>query len=181
MSGRPLLQTLAAKIDALGDDDMSGEDVVFARIADGEPVGAVAKSFGVSRQYMYVWRDVAGHKERRRALWEAALKASADAKAEEGESILDTLAERVLLVTPADVALARARADYKLRLASVRDRERYGEKAQAVSVNVTVQSLHLDALRLAGTPRRFEPEVQDAELLIAPESPVFNETQAWEG
>lgn len=153
---RPFLHALAKRIDALslgdGDTRLSGEDVLFVRIASGERMQDIADELGCSRPYLYNWRDMRDHKERRKPLWDAAVKARAEAKAEEGEGILDKMALSNDLLTPADVQLARARAEYKWRMAERLDRENYGNAAAAINLNLTVGSLHLDALRQVCAP-----------------------------
>lgn len=157
MPGRAVLRSLESKIASLPD----GEDEVFEMIASGLSIGKVAEHYGTSRQQLYTWRDRDGQKERRREKWELAMKASASAKAEEGETILDELSERELPPSTADVSLANSRAAYKRWLASVRDRETYGEKAQGPNVVVNIQALHLDALRKMGNMDMF-PQAQPA-------------------
>lgn len=138
---RPKLRKLAADIEAAG-----GDDYIFDLIADGVPMKRIAEPFGVSRPMLYQWRDLQPHREERRARWEAAMKASAEAKLEEGEEILDECSGS----TSPEVQLANSRANYKMKIAEMRDPDRFGKKAGEVNVNLNIGQLHLDALRQLG-------------------------------
>lgn len=139
MPGRPQLQQLAKHIEEHG-----GEDWVFSFVAEGLSMKKVAERVGAtSRGMLYLWLDL--DRENRRRKLEAARQQSADAHAEDGLDILDELDDS-LMVTPAEVSAANSRANYRKWLASVRNREAYGDRPQ-VDVNVNIKTLHLDALR----------------------------------
>jgi transposase-like protein len=140
MPGNPMYHKLAADI-----KDLGGDEHIFGRIEDGEPIGKIAKSFGVSRALLYKWRD--RDAERIRG-WEQAVKGSADARVEQASEILDECEPE----NPSVVALARARSDDRKWLASKLNREKYGE-ASGPAVTINVGSLHLDALRQMGALR----------------------------
>lgn len=151
MAGRPKLQELSARIERLG-----GDDYVFDRIAGGDPIGTIAKDLGVSRPYMYTWRDQKPEElaAERKARWEKAIELSADAKEEEGAEILDDLARKDLVTSP-EVQLATSRAKYRQWQAETRNRTKFGGE-QGVTVNVNLGQLHLDALRARGSAAALE-------------------------
>jgi hypothetical protein len=144
--------------------EAGGEDAVFERLADGERVRDIMRSFGWSRPFFYQWLDHgAANKERRRAKYALAKRASAEAYAEDAGAILDDLAEQpVGEITPALVALSGKRADYRKWVAGMRNPEEFGDKAAGLTVNIG--TLHLDALRQVGSMTRVQP-VEDAILL----------------
>jgi hypothetical protein len=137
---RPLLQRMNRIIQENG-----GDEWVFARLAEGEAIRDIVKDLGCSRPYFYMWLREKGHGDQRKAMYEEAKLLSAAAKEEEGQEILDNLEGRVLLAAP-EVTLAVARSNYRKWQASVRDRATYGDKGQT-EVNISIGSLHLDALR----------------------------------
>jgi hypothetical protein len=163
MPGRPKLQILEQKIRELG-----GDEWVFEQIADGVRPRVVAEKLGISRSFLYYWKDLRAHPQRQEK-WAFAMRVSAAAKAEEGEEILDELARRPI-ITAADVGLATSRAKYRQWLASSLDKETYGTQA-GVQVQVNVGSLHLDALRVAGRVKPSEPvgQIVEAEVLALEE------------
>ena len=145
--GRPAGEpTFAEQVEAAG-----GDSVVFARIAAGETVGAIMASYDRDRDQFYVWIRAGG--EERRQVWEDAKKASADALVETGLEIIDDTSAGE---STARVQLARARAEYRRWLASCRNRDEYGERA-GPTVQVSIQQLHLDALRKLGSMEFFPP------------------------
>lgn len=171
MAGRPFLQMVEDRIERMGGED----EVVFERIAEGVPIREVVADLGCSRSFLYRWRDAKGHKERRRAKWEAAVKASAHALAEDSAVPLEELARNSEGLTNAEVSLAKARSEYRRWLASVRDRDTYGEaKQEAVQVNLSIGQLHLDALRQRGSMHRVRQleagEAREAELITEGEA-----------
>ena len=139
-----MLAKLERDVEAAG-----GDEAVFARIEAGERVGAIMRSYGLSRGMFYRWVKVGG--DARRARYQEARRYSADALAEDGREILDRLAKAAKTrdVSNAEVSLANSRANYRKYLASVYDREQYGERP-GVQVNIGIRDLHLDALRTLG-------------------------------
>jgi len=159
MAGRPKLQALGKKIESLG-----GEGWILDRIADGEKIATIAKELEVSRQLVYRWADATPE---RKDLVQAALRASAHSLAEDAGTVLDDLANSHEL-SSADVALASHRAQYRKWLAGIRNKEDYGDKA-AATVQISVGSLHLDALRIAGADPRIKAAENEARLISAGE------------
>lgn len=155
-----MLQALNQRIENLE----GGEDQVFERIAAGERIADIANSLGVSRPMLYTWRNMEPHRKRRQEKWHEAMRLSAEAKAEEGEDILDAVAGKVGL-TQADVSAAVARAKYKQWLAERRDPDTFGGKQDQVQVNVSIGALHLDALRRRGVTRELPMPTLEAEVV----------------
>lgn len=159
MTGQPVLHKLIRYVEAKG-----GDEWLLNRLADGESVGAIAKSIdlpghgSISRPMLYNWRNKGG--EPRREGWRLALKASGHALAEDAGEALNEL--RGTGATAAEVSLARSRSEYLRWLAGKRN-ERYGEKATVVDLTLNVADLHLDALRRHGHMGR--PQVVEADVV----------------
>lgn len=159
MAGRPVLRALNRRIQAAG-----GDHVVMEMIADGRTMNEIAAEFDSNRRMIYRWLHA---DEEREKAWNLARRAAAHALVEDGMDILDALARRQLAngmpVAPesAEVQLAKARAQYRKWLASVRDRDSYGsDQGPAVNVNISAGELHLDALRRKGSAGA---QIQEAE------------------
>lgn len=165
MAGRPKLRALEAKIR----DTEGGEDSLFERVADGEAMRSIAKSFGCSRPMLYQW---AQKTKTRKDKFDEARKISAHSYVEDGQKILDsplTIGDH-----SGEASLRGKRAEWRRWLAGVRNAEYRPEKA-GVNVNVNSLSLgaaHLDALKRLGTaepsklvPTSEKPNVVDAEII----------------
>ncbi len=173
MASRPMLQKFSKRVgDVYGtEDDPVGEDSLLERVAAGATIKTVAADLGVSRGQIYNWVKAGG--EAREEKFRAARTLSADAMADDALEILDALPGQPLL-TNAQVQAGTARANYRRWLASVRNREEYGEKA-GVNVSVNIGQLHLDALKAAGhmpVPEGI-PEAEIVDEGPAPEAPAF--------
>lgn len=140
---RKFLNALEERIEELGGEDVA----VFQRLANGEKIEAIANDLGCSRPFLYVWRKRKGHRDRRIEKWQDAMRVRALSKAEEGENILDAMAEDGTELTSAKVGLARERANYKKWLAGKLDPEQFGDQHSGVQVALNVGSLHLNALK----------------------------------
>ena len=139
VTGQPIARRLAGLI-----VDDGGDAAVLDRVADGEPMVDIAKTYKISRSTLMRWvkKDEARH-----AAYLVAKSESADALVEEAGEILDGASTE----TGPDVQKAKERAAHRRWLASKRDRAQYGDDAKAlIAVNVDLSSLHLDALREAG-------------------------------
>ena len=159
MPGRQRLQALGARIEGQG-----GEAVIFDRIADGETITAICRTYSVSRRMIYNWIHAGG--EDREHGWKLAKELSAEAHAEKAGEVLEDVAGGI--ITTADVSLAGKRSAYHQWLAGKRNRKEFGEDAGKVNVQVNVLAdLHLDALRKAGSMTSPQsPEViEDADVL----------------
>jgi predicted transcriptional regulator len=160
MPGRPALHKLAERIaDAAAAVGASPDEYVCSLVADGESVKQVAGRFGVSRSMVYDWlrMDPTGEREQR---FQDARRASAEVHADRAGEVLEELDP--LIVTAPMVQLANSRSNYYRWMAEVRDREAYGSKP-SVAVNVSLGSLHLDALRQAGRVEVLQ--AQEVEML----------------
>lgn len=155
MPGRQFLNQLEKRLEQLG-----GEDYLFDRIASGERLKDIAADLGCSRPYLYKWRDREPFKDRRRERWSEAMRLSGEAKLEEGEEILDGLADTHKLITSADVSVGVARSNYRKWMAQVRDPEQFGDRSNGAGMILNVGVLHLDALRSAGSRPQVGPVVE---------------------
>lgn len=153
---RPHLAALSAAIEKLG-----GDEYIFDRVADGEPMRAIAETFGYSRGMIYTWIKAGGPE--REAGFRAAREAAAHTLVEDSGEILDAAAKQV--ATPADVQLAKARSEHKKWLASMFNRKDYGDETGKIDVNLNIGQLHLDALRAHG---RRQPALTGRDLSALP-------------
>lgn len=150
--------------------DRGGDRWVFDQIAAGVRVVDIASQLGCSRPFMYVWRNRKGF-EHRGPAWEEALRESALSRAEDGEEILDVLAGGDPPLA-SEVQLASARAGHRRWMAEKLDRDRFGQKAQ-VGVTVTVEGLHLDALRSSGQMITVEAEEESVLAIEGPDVEIM--------
>lgn len=170
MAGQPLLQKLAALIEAEG-----GDAFILDRVADGEPVGRIARSIiipgedhPISRPFLYTWRNAGGdHREKG---WALAMEVSAHALVEEAGEVLEALAGQVA-PSSGEVALAKALSEYKRWLATKRNKAAYGED-KSTHINIlNVGGDHLAALRELGHMGQGQlPEsIPEAEAVVVDE------------
>lgn len=174
MAGRPRMRQLIADIEA----KPGGEEWVMDQIAEGIPIRKIAESLGVSRRYLYQWRDRLGHKERLKPMWTAAVRLSAEADLETSiadfeyldREIMDGENGEVIKRIPAssEVQLVTGKAKFRQWLAARKDPERYGEKDQGVNVNLNLGDLHVQAVEAAKQAHRItarQPEVLEAQVI----------------
>jgi hypothetical protein len=142
-------------------------------LADGVPVGQVAKALGISRRYLYMWRDRPGHQERLKPMWEAAMKMSAEADLENSTMEFDRLDREIMddngetirrIPAATEVQLVSGRAKFRQWLAAKKDPERFGDK-NGVEVNLNFGDLHLQALQGAKASHALAPPVIEAEVI----------------
>lgn len=105
----------------------------------------------------------------RRASYREARRLAALPRVERAESQLDELARGPGTPTSPEIALARERANFAMKLAAKDDPETYGERS-SVDVRVTAHELHLEALMAKGSPAlrgtsSEEPALLEAELV----------------
>ena len=161
-----------------------GAEWVMDQLADGRAVGKVATELGVSRRYLYMWRDRPGHKETLKPMWEAAIKLSAEADLENSTADFDRL-DREICVNPetgemgtrvpatAEVQLVTGRAKFRQWLAGRKDPEKYGDKQAGVNVNLNLGDMHVAAVEAVKARHRLAPvEVVEDEPAEDPEDPV---------
>jgi len=142
----PFLKLVRQRVRANG-----GWVVVLDRIANGETLTSIAKSYDCSRHTMYkLLHDTP-------ELWDLFLLArrdSAMALGEEATAIVDALAEprtdsvgTPVPVTSADVALVRVRAEQRRWLAAAYDRDVFGVQQPAnAAPTISIGQLHLRVL-----------------------------------
>ena len=156
MAAKPIETKMWKDLSAMG-----GPDVLLERIASGVTMVAIAEELGVSYGFFSArLNKLPGMKER---LIEAR-KGRADLYADEAMRIADDAPD-----DPNAINKAKMRIDARKWLAGVNDPERYGQKA--AQVNISIGSLHLDALRRVqsdlATPISA-PDVVDAEAEDVP-------------
>jgi len=163
------MQQLIRDIEAMPE----GEEWVFDQLADGQTVAQVAETLGVSRRYLYMWRDRQGHKERLKPIWEAAIRMSAEADLEKSTHEFARL-DRVIDVTEngepihrvplsSEVQLMTGRAKFRQWYAGKKDPERFGEKDASINLNFNVGDLHVDAVQAAKERHRIAPAASNEE------------------
>jgi hypothetical protein len=147
-----------------------GEEWVMDQLADGRTVRSIAEELGVSRRYLYMWRDRQGHRERLKPMWEAAVRLSAEADLEASIADFDRL-DRVIYTgedgqeerrvpQASEVQLATGRAKFRQWLAGRKDPEKYGEEKGGVNVNLNIGDLHVQAVESVKQAHRLEARTE---------------------
>ncbi len=136
-----MLRTFLRRVAETGGEDT----LIFERIAAGWPMQKIAESLGCCRGMLYSFFKTSKTRQDKFAIGR---KISADSHAEAGLQILDDVA-KLEDVTNAQVKVANSRARYRRWLATIADRERYGQ-SEKPTVEVSICELHLDALRRSG-------------------------------
>jgi len=122
-------------------------DAVYAALADGRTQLEIADDLFVSRStFANQLRKQEGHRERMHEVQEARAEAYAD------EALV--IAENADEESKAGISKAKLRVDVRKWLAAINDPKRYAGQRDAptVNVNLTVNQLHLDALRKRSAP-----------------------------
>jgi hypothetical protein len=169
MGSMPVRTKLKADIRAAyaTEEDVDGWEHVIDLIASGVTVSALSKKFGVSRSFFstVLHSDRVGISERVKK----AHKDAAEALLDMAQADVDDLADTA---TRDQVTLSRVRADTKIKLAALKDPERYQTKPDAPQVHISIGSLHFEALRAAnrnslpsGTHPSLPPAPVDAEII----------------
>lgn len=162
-------KTWAAKAheNELALDIIGGIEWVAENVAMGHSLRDVARKAGVSYFWLYNW--IAAAPQRARVV-AAARRAAAGVKMAEAEDIVDELTGRILL-SPADVAAAKLRAETRAKMAARLDPEQWDEKKPGANT-LNINELHLHAVEAvnASPPQRaLAPvPVEDAEYEIVP-------------
>lgn len=144
---RPMLVAFSEQIRKEG-----GDRVILDRILAGTSVSAIADDYRVSKGLLYAWRNLS---PQRRDAWEAAMEESGDAHVDTAQEIMDGAPA----VLPGEAKDKANRADFYLRLAAIRNRQKYGkDNSTNVNLNMSVGSLHLDALRKQNVLASAEPQ-----------------------
>ena len=134
MASRPLTRAAHAKIKAAG-----GEAWVFAQVAEGKSLKALAAELGISRQILSTWAN----KGPRRDMLSHARREAATALVDEALALTDA-------VEPETAAIQKAKLQSDLRrwIAGRLSREDWGDQ-QGALVNIDLGKLHIEALRAA--------------------------------
>lgn len=140
--------------------EAGGWPALFERVAQGERLGAIAQSFGISRTFLHTCVTLEGV---RAGLTEARRLAAEHHMEEAGRVIEEAPVDRDSLTK------AKMSSEHHVRLASLLDRETYGEKPVAPVINLNIEQLHLDALRTQRT------EIEARELTALPAPPPSTE------
>jgi len=169
MPGEPKLRKFEAHLEKLG-----GEDVLFDLLATEPRVENVAEHFQgflpghpdfPSRSWLYRWRKAGG--EERIKKWHQAMKLRSHLLVEDALSLLES--EETNPATSAEAQLLKMRVGHRKYLAEKYNRKDFGEEKDETNVNLSVGSLHLDALRSAGSmeqvERPAEREMLEAEVV----------------
>lgn len=169
MGGMPVRTKLKADIkEAYGSpEDPEGWLEVVNLIASGTTVTSLAKKFGVSRNFF----ATVLHSDR---VGVSLLVKEAHKKA--AEALLDMAQDDVddtpAAITRDEATLRRIRADTRIKLATLKDPQRYAPKGEAAQVHISIGTLHYEALRAAnrnslpsGTHPSLPPAPVDAEIL----------------
>jgi len=132
MAGQPKKRQFLADLKKQG-----GVQYVVDRISDGDTFTAIAKEFGLSRNFMtsVLYKDPEA-----KALLQTAKRERSHTLAEQALSIVDDVE-----ASPNEISKAREQASVRKWLASCENPEVYGQRQSAVTVNIG--DLHLDALR----------------------------------
>lgn len=130
-----------------------GDEWVFARIANGDTEGSIARDVGGTRRLLRQWSKLSPE---RAAAYREALKESKDAHAELAGEMLKGLlvgqdgAAHDYAPTREQIAAAKEVAAWHKWMAESREREQFSKAEAGVTVNVGIADLHLDALRAHG-------------------------------
>lgn len=130
------------------------EDYFFDLIADARGIGWIANRFGVTRSTIYEWLGTSPHLKER---LELTRKDAAQRHAEKAGEVYDEVDPEA--PTSAQVQLANSKSNWHRWMATVLDRDTFGERPQ-VAVNLSIGELHLDALRAAAQRRREAPVIE---------------------
>lgn len=162
MAGQPLRRAMVAELErraaaaSTEDEPLTAIDYVCQRTAGGDTLREIARDIG----------QVIGHPDFQSGTlsswinsspdWRAkialARSVSADILAEDAGEILDDADE-----DRDAIAKAKARADYRMWLASKRNRAVYGADTAQVAVQVNLPDLHIDAMRRRQVEAKVTP------------------------
>jgi predicted DNA-binding protein YlxM (UPF0122 family) len=159
MAGRPIRKDTNKRVEEL----FGSWDNLIEHIADGASLQELADQLDISRSRLsnQIRHQVPDHRLR----LEEARRQRADAYADEAREIADgDMLDQDGNISGAAVSRARLRVDTRKWLAAVDNPEKYGKQdAAQVNVNLTVNQLHLDALRHFNQDRRAVAKELDAQ------------------
>lgn len=150
-------EQILAKAKAAGLDPL---DYILGRLEGGEMVYQISGDVGGSETMLRRW---CYSQPDGRARWQEAMKERSHSLVEQGVQIVRDL--KGTEVTKEEVALSKLEIDQLNLIAKAHNRPVYGNDAAQVQVNVSLASLHLDALRQT----RVLPDRQVARVLPAAE------------
>lgn len=131
MAGKPKLRTLKLRIIETG-----GFEALLARVADGEMLRDIALEYATSPAQLSWLLTRPEWKEK----YDEAKKIAASVRVEDAFA-------GVQRANPMDVQVRRLQFDAALKLAGVHDKATFGEQKTAVQVNLSINDLHLQALK----------------------------------
>lgn len=122
------------------------EEDIFARIAAGDEMTAIARSFERDRSALHRWLCRPEHAE----AWRAAKVASSYAYCEKADAAVEELDkyEGEALTAPV-VARAKLKREHYMKIAELRNREEFGEQKGPL-LQLNMGDLHLSALQQGG-------------------------------
>lgn len=150
MPGRPKLMAFAKRVK---DEELD----IFDRVMDGESIRSIMQDYDVSRGMFYLWLDL---DPKRKEAYRKAREIAGHALAEDSGAVLDELHADGDF-TPAEVTLAKERANWKRWYAGVQN-EDYAPKRDG-KVEISIGQLHLAALTKAAAAPAIEARVEEAE------------------
>jgi hypothetical protein len=166
MAGQPktrrTLREISDQIEALGHaEDQTGDEWLFDAVAGGLRWNQLAKQLGTSRQMLDKWVNlVPGRKEKLTAARKEAMHALTDELVED----FDLLQARGASVESAEVQVVNSKANYIKWLASVRNREAYGE--QSTLAVVSGGDLHFLMLQRFGSALPKQKQIEDEDIPV---------------
>lgn len=156
--------------------DQGGWPRILERIASGETVADVSRTLmrpdGIAISRCFLSRLLHADPERS-TLVKAAKTECAAAMVDDALHIVDS--------SPIDrdaIQHGRTRAELRLKVAGLVDRESWGERKQNVEVTVNVATLHLDALRHRQISSRETVETEMVSAVALPIATVDNVSPA---
>jgi Bacteriophage Sf6, terminase small subunit-like len=138
MAGMPIYRALKERVREAG-----GEGVLFERIASGENLTAIGKTYGVSR---FLIAKLLKRTPQLKAKYHEAQRQAAGAHADKAGEVLDLPDDAPM----PQVAAARNRSEYHRWMAMVADRATYGKGEGDAALSIG--ELHLHALQATGRP-----------------------------
>lgn len=135
--------------------DAGGWSRIFERIADGDTLVKLGQDLTCSRSWLH---HLICDNPERKVLYDMARRESAGAMAELAMQDAETV-----VADRDEINKAKLKIEQRRYLASVYDREQFGEQVKTAPIQVNIGQLHLDALL-----RRALPPPPPVAALLAP-------------